>query len=378
EKERHIRRRARGYAPEPRKIPIKIRPTLALGGELKNTFSLGKECYVFMSPHIGDLKDKDTLEVYEETIREFIRLFNIEPEILVHDLHPQYLSTDFAEKFKKYMEVKSIQHHKAHFFSLLLDRNIKDEIICFSFDGTGYGEDGKIWGGEVFIGNLERVERIAHFKYFPIVGGNYAIENPQKIALSYLLKYFPEELEEIFPQVNPLEKEITKKLIEREENIFYTSSCGRIFDLVSSILGIRMHNDYEGQAAIELEMISMKSNEKSYYPFKIIEEDNKFIIDIKPTIERILDELSFVDKRDIGKKFHNTISQIIITLSDILREEYKIKKIGFSGGVFQNRLLLRSVIPKLEKKKFEIFTHKNVPPNDGGISLGQVILGRMS
>ncbi|MEN2983667.1 MAG: carbamoyltransferase HypF [Dictyoglomaceae bacterium] len=375
--ELQIIRRARGYAPDPIKIPITIKPILALGGELKSTFALGKENYVFVSPHIGDLKDKDTLEVYEETIREFIRLFKIEPEILVHDLHPQYLSTDFAKKFKKYLEIKSIQHHKAHFFSLILDREIKDEIICFSFDGTGYGEDGKIWGGEIFIGNIEEVKRIGHFKYFPIAGGDYAIENPQKIALSYLLKYFPEEVEKIFPHINSFEIEITKKMIEKEENIFYTSSCGRIFDLVSALLKVREHIDYEGQAAIELEMLAMKSRETKHYSFEIIKEKEKFVIDVKPTIAQIIEELSITDKKDIGKKFHNTVSQIILSLSEILREEFKINKIGFSGGVFQNRLLLRTVVTLLEEKGFQIFTHKKVPTNDAGISLGQVILGRL-
>ena len=374
-KELNIIRRARGYAPDPIKIPIKIKPTLALGGELKNTFSLGKDNYVFMSPHIGDLKDKDTLSVYEETIQEFIRLFRIEPEILVHDLHPQYLSTDFAEKFKKYMVVKAIQHHKAHFFSLLLDRKITDNIICFSFDGTGYGEDGNIWGGEVFIGNLEEVKRIAHFKYFPIAGGNYAIENPRLIALSYITKYFPSEVENIFPHVAPFEKEIIKRLIEKNENIFYTSSCGRIFDMVSALLKIREHIDYEGQSAIELEMHAMESKEEGHFPFKIIEGE-KIEIDIYPTIERILEERKRKNVKDIAKKFHNTISQIIVFISEILREEYKINKVGLSGGVFQNRLLLKTAIPLLRDKGFEVFTHKNVPTNDGGISLGQIILGK--
>jgi len=266
-KEVQIIRRARGYAPDPVKIPIKLKPTLALGGELKNTFSLGKENYVFMSPHIGDLKDKETLEVYEETIQEYIRLFKIEPEILVHDLHPQYLSTDLAQRFKKYMEVRAIQHHKAHFYSLLLDREITEDIICFTFDGTGYGEDGKVWGGEVFVGNIEEIKRVAHFKYFPIVGGDIAIENPRKIALSYIIKNFPKDTDKILPNIDELEKNVTKILLEREENVFYTSSCGRIFDLVSALLGIRERIDYEGQAAIELEMHAMESKEESYYPF---------------------------------------------------------------------------------------------------------------
>jgi len=369
-------RRARGYAPDPIKIPIKLKPTLALGGELKNTFALGKESYVFLSPHIGDLKDKDTLDVYAETIQEFIKLFKIEPELLVHDLHPQYLSTDFAEMFKRYMEIKAIQHHKAHAFSLMLDNNIINDTIIFSFDGTGYGEDGKIWGGEVFVGNLEDIKRVAHFKYFPIAGGDFAIENPRRIALSYLSKYMPEIIDKVFPSGNSLEKELIKKLIEKEENIFYTSSCGRIFDLVSALLGIRESIDYEGQAAIELEMKAMESNDKGCYPFKILEDHGKFEIDIYPTIEKILEEKDKREISDLARKFHNTISQMIISISEILREEYKINNVGFSGGVFQNRLLLNISIPALEELGFKVFTHQKVPTNDGGISLGQVILGR--
>ncbi|MGB4645679.1 MAG: carbamoyltransferase HypF [Dictyoglomaceae bacterium] len=369
-------RRARGYAPDPIKIPIKLKPTLALGGELKNTFALGKENYVFLSPHIGDLKDKDTLDVYAETIQEFIKLFKIEPELLVHDLHPQYLSTDFAEMFKRYMEIKAIQHHKAHAFSLMLDNNITNDTIIFSFDGTGYGEDGKIWGGEVFVGNLEDIKRVAHFKYFPIAGGDFAIENPRRIALSYLSKYMPEIIDKVFPSGNSLEKELIKKLVEKEENIFYTSSCGRIFDLVSALLGIRESIDYEGQAAIELEMKAMESNDKGCYPFKILEDHGNFEIDIYPTIEKILEEKDKREISDLARKFHNTISQMIISISEILREEYKINNVGFSGGVFQNRLLLNISIPALEELGFKVFTHQKVPTNDGGISLGQVILGR--
>ncbi|HOP95187.1 MAG TPA: carbamoyltransferase HypF [Dictyoglomaceae bacterium] len=369
-------RRARGYAPDPIKIPIKLKPTLALGGELKNTFALGKENYVFLSPHIGDLKDKDTLDVYAETIQEFIKLFKIEPELLVHDLHPQYLSTDFAEMFKRYMEIKAIQHHKAHAFSLMLDNNIINDTIIFSFDGTGYGEDGKIWGGEVFVGNLEDIKRVAHFKYFPIAGGDFAIENPRRIALSYLSKYMPEIIDKVFPSGNSLEKELIKKLVEKEENVFYTSSCGRIFDLVSALLGIRESIDYEGQAAIELEMKAMESNDKGCYPFKILEDHGNFEIDIYPTIEKILEEKDKREISDLARKFHNTISQMIISISEILREEYKINNVGFSGGVFQNRLLLNISIPALEELGFKVFTHQKVPTNDGGISLGQVILGR--
>jgi len=368
-------RRARGYAPDPIKVPIKVRPVLALGGELKNTFALGKEEYIFISPHIGDLKDKKTLEVYEETINEFIRLFRIEPEILVHDLHPQYLSTEFAQRFEKFMEVIPLQHHKAHVYSLLLDNNITEDIIGFSFDGTGYGEDGKIWGGEVFIGNLDKIERIAHFKYFPIAGGDYSIENPIRIALSYITKYIPSEINSLFPHIDFLEKELIKKLIRDEVGIFYTSSCGRIFDLVSALLGIREKIDYEGQAAIELETYAWKKEDNEFYPFEIVKKD-LYEIDILPTIEKIIEEKNYFDRSIVARRFHNTIAKVILNMAEMFREKFNIRSVGFTGGVFQNRLLINLVVPALEKKGFKVYLHRRVPTNDGGISLGQVIMAR--
>ncbi len=370
-------RRARGYAPDPIKVNIEVSPALALGGELKSTFALGKDHFVFLSPHIGDLKDLETFRVYEETIEKFIRLFRIEPEILVHDLHPLYLSSDFAKKFSSYMEVKALQHHKAHFYSLLLDRGITEDIICFAFDGTGYGEDGKIWGGEVFVGNLNEVKRAAYFKYFPIVGSDYSIENPILIALSYLYRNFDEKLGDSIFTLSELERDLIKESIKRDLNLFYTSSAGRIFDMVSAILGICTKSDYEGHPAISLEMEAMRSQTEEYYPFTLTEEE-ALKIDLLPAITRILEEKEKIERSVVARKFHNTVAIAILKISEILREKYGVKNVGFTGGVFQNRLLINLIRKLFEGKDFKLYFHRQVPPNDGGISLGQVILARRS
>ncbi|MGB9749818.1 MAG: carbamoyltransferase HypF [Caldisericia bacterium] len=369
-------RRARGYAPDPIKISISLKPTLSLGGELKNTFSLGLDNYVFMSPHIGDLKDKETLDVYEETIENYIKLFKISPEILVCDLHPQYLSTEFGEKFKKYLEVKYMQHHKAHGYSLILDREIESDIIIFSFDGTGFGEDKNIWGGEVFIGNINELNRVAHFKYFPMTKSDYIIEKPNRIAYLYTKTFLKSYQKNLFKDMNPFEKEILDKMVEKNENIIYTSSCGRIFDIVSSILDIKKEVSFEGEAAISLEMVANDSNENSSYYNYEIQKNEFYEIDLKKVIESIILEKSSFNKSDIAKKFHNTIAKICLDISKILKEEYKIKNVGFTGGVFQNRLLISIINEIFKNEDFILYFHNRVPPNDGGISLGQIILGR--
>jgi len=369
-------RRARGYAPDPIKIPISLKPTLSLGGELKNTFSLGLGNYVFMSPHIGDLKDKETLDVYENLIEDFIKLFKINPEMLVCDLHPQYLSTEFGEKFKKYLEVKYMQHHKAHGYSLILDREIEGDIIIFSFDGTGYGEDKNIWGGEVFVGNINELNRVAHFEYFPITKSDYIIEKPDRISYLYTKIFLKDYQKNLFKDMNTLEKEILDKMVEKNENIIYTSSCGRIFDIVSSILDIKKEVSFEGEAAISLEMVAYDSNETNSYNDYEIRKKEFYEINLKKVIESIILDKNLLNKSDIARKFHNTIAKICIDISKILKEEYKINQVGFTGGVFQNRLLIRIINEIFKNEDFILYFHNRVPPNDGGISLGQIILGR--
>lgn len=371
----HFIRRARGFVPNPVNVSVSLRPVLGLGGDLKNTFSLGSGSYVFISPHIGDLKNRRTLSIYEETINDFIRLFKIDPEIVVSDMHPEYISRAVADKFKNEGKiVKYIQHHKAHAFSLILDRDIKERIVVFTFDGTGYGDDGNIWGGEVFFGGLAGFERVAHFKYFPLIGGDSAIMNPKIPLFSYIYKNLPFHLEFILKKYDDLELNILYGLIRRSRLL--TSSCGRVFDIVSSLIEIRDRVDYEGHAAIELEMVSNLSNHMDVYPFKIIDEE-VFIVDFDEVIDGIiLDYKKGRHKSYIGRKFHNTLGKMMFDLSGILREKFGVKRLGFSGGVFQNRLLINILYNLFVETDFNLFFHENVPTNDGGVSLGQVVMGK--
>ena len=365
-------RRSRGYAPDPIKLPISVRPSLALGPELKNTFALAKENIAFLSPHIGDLKNIETLSVFEETINEYIKLFKIEPLIIVQDMHPAYITSQIADKLKNYVEVKEIQHHKAHIFSLMLDNGYKDDLIGFAFDGTGYGEDGKIWGGEVFVGNIDGLDRVMHFDYFPIAGGDSAIQHPGRIAISYLHRFFPEYTKKIEHRFKPFEVELIKKMVDSGK-VFHTSSLGRIFDLVSGILGIIDKITYEAQPAIYLEMIAMEDDNNDVYPFSI--EGEKIKIDT--IVEAIFHDIDKgKDRAYIARKFHNTIVKIIISASLKLREEVGINTVGFSGGVFQNRLLLHLLLDALKDLPFDVLLHKHVPSNDGGISLGQLVMAK--
>ncbi len=363
-----IIRRSRGYAPDPVKLPVKVRPAIALGPELKNTFTLAKDNIAIPSKHIGDLKNKETLDVFEDTIFEYIRLFKIEPEIVISDMHPAYLTTQIAEKFKNYVEVREVQHHKAHIYSLLLDNGFKDSIIGFAFDGTGYGEDGNVWGGEVFTGSLDGLERVYHFEYFPIAGGDSAIQNPKRIALSYIYSRLPDFMDRIEYKFTKMEHAIITKMVD-EKKVFYTSSMGRIFDLVASLIDIRDSVTYEAQAAIELEMFAEKSEHEDVYPYSV---DGK-IIRFNEMIESIIMEKGKKDTSYIARKFHNTVARIMLDLAERIRDKEGINTVGFSGGVFQNRLILRLAVSEFKKRGFNVLLHRNVPSNDGGVSLGQLV-----
>ena len=372
-------RRAGGYVGSYINIPYKVFKGICVGPELESSIALTVDDKVFISTRMGYLVNKSVFDTFEKNFLKLLNLFNIDLEYIVADLHPYYLSTTFAKEFseKNSIPIKYVQHHKAHIYSLILDRNIEEDIIGFSFDGTGYGEDGKIWGGEVFIGNIYDLKRVAHFKYIPIIAGNNAIENPVYIALSYLSKYLPEYIN-LFDFVSDFQKDLIYKMVNNDFNVFYTSSVGRLFDIaavLNKLKNIKNIGDtkisFSGQLAIELEVLASSSLEKSYYPFKIHTENDIFIVDTLETFKAILDEKNS-DINTIAKKFHNTISKIITDLALILREKYNINSVGFSGGVFQNRILLNNIYYQLIKEGFNVYLHNLVAPNDSGISLGQV------
>ncbi|MFC1914047.1 carbamoyltransferase HypF [Chloroflexota bacterium] len=374
-------RRARGYAPYPIHLPFKAKQILACGAELKNTFCLTRDSYAFLSQHIGDMENLETLEHFETTIELYKKLFRIKPEIIACDMHPEYLSTKYAKALADVspnLKLVPVQHHHAHTVSCLIDNGIQEQVIGVNLDGTGYGTDGSIWGGEFLVADYKGFERLGHFQYVPLPGGAAAIERPYRMAISYIVSLLGEDaLNQNLPFLNgvdSLELELIKKQIERKINSPLTSSCGRLFDAVSALIGIRDRIDYEAQAAIELEMTADESEDGSY-PYAIIEQDDVHIVHFAELFTAIINELGKgAPQARTAMKFHNTMAQVVTDMCRHLSLRTGINKAALSGGVFQNRLLLRLTVSALEKARFTVLTHSEAPANDGGISLGQAVI----
>ncbi len=379
-------RRARGYAPYPIHLPFKSQQILGCGAEEKNTFCLTRDEYAFLSQHIGDMENLETMEQFENTISLYKKLFRTEPKIVAHDLHPEYLATKYAQELATKSDIRlvPVQHHHAHIVSGMVDNGIKTPVIGVAFDGTGYGSDGNIWGGEFLVADYQRFTRMGHLEYLPLPGGTIAIKKPYRIAIGYILSLLGETaLKPDLPflkEVDSLEIDIIKKQIERKINSPLTSSCGRLFDAVSALIGMRGEIDYEAQAAIELEMVAYDEvNETDHYPFSIIEQDGLSVVKLQDLLSAIIYDLqSNTTKATIAVKFHNTIAQMIRELCQVISAKTGITQVVLSGGVFQNRLLLRKAVSLLEASGFSVFTHQQVPCNDGGISLGQAVIANFN
>lgn len=373
-------RRARGYVPYPIILDFKLKEVLALGGELKNTISFSKENYVFLSQYLGDLKSVETLNFLRKSIASLKKMFRINPEIIACDLHPDYLSTQYAEEIgaKKGLKVVKVQHHHAHIVSCMAENNIKEKVIGVAYDGTGYGDDGKIWGGEFLLCDLKEYLRVGHLKYHPLPGGDKAIMEPWRMAYSYLYSIYgprAKTLDIDFNRRMDYDKlSIIEKMIDKNINSPLTSSCGRLFDAASSLIGIRDKISYEGQAAMELESFCA-SGVKERYNFFVCKEGDEFIIDPqKIFIDIIKDLKEGIDKKVMAAKFHNTVAEFTLNLCGKIKKSTGINKIALSGGVFQNKYLTEKVVSLLEDKGFKVYIQRKVPPNDGGISLGQAVV----
>ncbi|MBX7172532.1 MAG: carbamoyltransferase HypF [Pyrinomonadaceae bacterium] len=364
-------RRSRGYSPFPVKLPFAVPQILAVGGELKSTFCLTKENFAFMSQHIGDMENLETLQAFENSAEQMKRLFKVEPEIVVGDLHPNYLSSNWAKK--TYSNFVAVQHHHAHIASVMAENGVKDEkVIGFAFDGTGYGLDGKIWGGEVFGGDYIKFERLTHLKYFPLAGGDASVKNVYRMALSVLREAEIEWTEDLacVSFCSETEQKILSKQLENNLNVVQTSSFGRLFDAIASIANIRHKATYEAQAAIEFEAI-LDENVSETYHFEILENE----IDYRNLVrEAVRDVRANVQKSTISAKFHNAVADLILQLSLQYRKSLSLNKIALSGGCFQNVALLEKSVKLLQKSDFEVLIHKLVPPNDGGLALGQAVI----
>ena len=371
-----VLRRSRGYAPYPIDMGSEMTEVLACGGELKNTFCLTKGRYALVSQHIGDLENYETLEFFRETLEQMKKLFHVEPRVVAHDLHPNYLSTKFALELEG-LEKIGVQHHHAHVAACMAENHLREKVIGVAFDGTGYGTDGRIWGGEFLVADLGGFERRAHFRYVTMAGGDQAVREPWRAALSYLMETFEEH--HAWPDL-PLWREIpTKKLelvqtmIRRRVNSIQTSSCGRLFDAVASILGLRHEVNFEGQAAIELEMAACQGIDDGY-AFDI-ENSEPWQVDMRPVIGSILNDLRRgLQTGVISARFHNTIAAVIVEVCRRVRQTEKLNQVCLSGGTFQNVYLLTRALAGLRGQGFEVFLHAKVPTNDGGVSLGQAVI----
>ena len=374
-------RRSRGFVPSPIIIPYNSKKIIfAVGADLKNTFAFTKENKVFLSQHIGDIGTFLSYQAYKNSVNLFKNILEIEPEIVICDMHPDYFSSKISKELFPDLEKISVQHHHAHIASCMADNFSKNQkVIGVAFDGTGYGIDRNIWGGEFLICDYESFERRAHLKYFPLQGGEISIKEVWRIGAVYLYMVFGDTFLNLnidFVKKIEIRKwEIIKKMVDKKINSPLNSSMGRLFDAVSSILNIREKISYEGQSAIELEM-QIKNSKLPPYKYEIKKEKNLYIIDPEMILFEIVEDLKRkLNVGEISYRFHITVVDIIKNVCKILREENKINKVALSGGVFQNIFLLEKVVEILKKEKFEVLIHKQVPPNDGGISLGQAAIG---
>ncbi len=371
-------RRSRGYVPAPLELRGESPPVLAVGGELKSTICLTRGNLAFLSQHIGDLENVESFTFFREAVEHLSRILEIKPEVIAYDLHPDYLSTKWALA-QKDVRLAGVQHHHAHIASCMAENGVEGRVIGLALDGTGYGTDGNIWGGEALFADYGSFERAAHFAYVPMPGGAAAIQEPWRMAVSYLVRDFgPEFLEWDIPFVRRLDRrkaETILRMIERGVNSPLTSSCGRLFDAVAALIGLRESVNYEAQAAMELEMLGRASADPRAYPFDVRRVNGCWEIGTRALFEAIIEDLARnVAPEIISRRFHDGLVAVLARLACLLREESSLNRVCLSGGVFHNSLVLEQLIRDLDAAEFEVFTHAQVPAGDGGLSLGQAVI----
>ncbi|NWJ96201.1 MAG: carbamoyltransferase HypF [Chloroflexi bacterium] len=371
-------RRSRGYAPEPLRMAFDVTssfpvPLLACGGHLKNTFCLGKGEQAFVSHHIGDLENLETLTSFREGIDHFQRLFGIYPQAVAYDLHPDYLATKHALDLELPYKI-GVQHHHAHLAGVLAEHGLEGKVIGIAADGTGYGLDGTIWGCELMLVDLLNFERLAHLAYVPLPGGEQAVRQPWRMAAVYLAQAYGADFGKRLkiPFVQQLDQKrwyTLSQMISRGVNSPPASSLGRLFDAVAALLRPGSSVLYEGQAAIELEALALPSSR--CYPFTIV-EGRPAVLNVAPLIQAIVQDLERgVSVPEIAGSFHRSIAEMLVAACQRAKEQSGLSRVALSGGVFQNRLLLEQLVVRLEELGFQAYLNRRVPPNDGGLSLGQ-------
>jgi hydrogenase maturation protein HypF len=371
-------RRARGYVPVPLLLHEEVPPILAVGGELKNTVCLTRGRLAFVSQHVGDLENAETYAFFEQTIAHLRRMLGVDPHVVAYDLHPDYLSTRWARAQTERRRV-GVQHHHAHVAACMAEHRLEGRVIGVALDGTGYGTDGRIWGGEVLLADYAAFERVAHLAYVPMPGGSAAIREPWRMAVSYLSQLFGHACLDLpLDFVKHLDRrrtEVVLRMLERGVNAPLTSSCGRLFDAVSALLGIRQEVNYEAQAAIELEMAIDEADRGAAYPLDLVPDGDGWQIHTGPLFEALVSDLRRgVSTGAISSRFHRGLVESFGRVVRLVRERTALNRVCLSGGSFQNLLLFEGLKTELEASAFEVFTHTEVPTGDGGLSLGQALV----
>jgi hydrogenase maturation protein HypF len=371
-------RRSRGYAPFPVRLSSEGPAVLALGADLKNTVCLTRGPYAFMSPHIGDLEGHDTYLSYVGMVERMAELFRVRPEAVAHDLHPDYLSTRHALSLAPAVPRVAVQHHHAHVAACMAEHGLSGPVIGVAFDGTGYGTDGAIWGGEFLVADYASFERAAHWGYVPMPGGDRAAREPYRMALAHLLRAFGDWDPRWLPvqAASETERRMIRWQIERDVNAPLTSSVGRLFDAVASLVGVRHRARYEAQAAMELEALADGVTADGPYPLTIA-GDAPLVIEPGPIVAAVVrDRAAGTPPPVIAARFHATVAQAVVQVCGRLRRTTGLGRVVLSGGVFQNVTLLTATCRGLGATGFEVATHHLVPPNDGGLALGQAAVAR--
>lgn len=386
-------RRSRGYAPFPVKLPFAVEPTLAVGGELKSTFCLAHERFAFMSQHMGDMENLETLAAFEQAVAHFEALFRISPQQLVCDMHPRYLSTQWAQRWLAQerwpgARLLQVQHHHAHVASMMAENELDGAmpVLGVCFDGTGYGPDGTIWGGEVLLADYGGYQRLAHLKPLPLPGGDAAVKRPYRLALAWLWACGIPWDEELPPVAAcpPSERSVLQRQLERSFNCVQTSSMGRLFDVVAALVGVRQTITYEAQAAVELEALAAAAEEEdvgNLYSFGWDRASanlaHPMVLDPSPLLRAIVgDVLAGAAPGVVARRFHLAVAEMVAQLCVQLVQQSKqqIAAVALSGGVFQNVHLLEQTTARLHNAGLRTLTHRQVPANDGGLALGQAII----
>ena len=367
-----VLRRSRGYAPAPIDLDRPVPDLIAAGGELKNTFCLTTGHYAILSQHIGDLENYETLVFFRETLDHMRRFFRVKPEAVAHDLHPAYLSTRAAMEME--LPRIGVQHHHAHAASCMAEHRLQGQVIGVAFDGTGYGTDGAIWGGEVMVCDYARFERRYHLRYVPLAGGDAGAREPWRSALAYLrdagltMNDAP-----ALESVDERRRRVVERMLERRVQTVDTSSCGRLFDAVSAMLGICLENRYEAEAAMELEAEAAPLPVGGSEPFGFELRGEE--IDLRQAIRELIAARGGGQSvAQLAARFHDTLARAIAAACGSVRASDGLGRVCLSGGSFQNTRLLEATVAQLERTGFDVFRHSDLPPNDGGLSLGQAAI----